>query len=260
MTKNKNQGPQTQNKVTALDYKSPNIPTWCPGCGNFIINSMLAQALAELNLAPHQVALVYDIGCNGNGADKIRGQVVKSLHGRPIPVALGIKLARPELKVIANGGDGGLLWEGVSHLIAAAHRDYPITVLIWDNQIYGLTTGQSSPTTQTGFKTPTYPQGTPYTPIEPVSLMLASKARFVARTYTGDPIHLKETIKQAISFDGFAVVDIRQNCASYNPTNEYYKNRVEKLKEPFKDTAKAIEYAQSQEPVYMGTFRATAQR
>ncbi len=242
-------------KVNPQEYKSPIVPTWCPGCGNYIINSMLMQALSELNYHPHEVVLVYDIGCNGNGADKIRANVVKSLHGRPIPVALGIKYAREDLKVIAIGGDGGLFWEGVAHLIATAQRNEPIVVLAWDNEIYGLTTGQSAPTTKKGYKTPTYPEGTPYEPLNPIALVLSTNAGFVARTYTGDPLHLKETLKEAISYEkGFAFVDILQNCATYNPTVSYYRERVYKVKKPFKTKEEAIRASLSFEKIAIGVL------
>ena len=248
--------PKNKLKPQIADYRSPITPTWCPGCGNYTINAMLMQALVELEIAPYEVVLVYDIGCNGNGADKIRAYTVKTLHGRPIPVAIGIKLARPDLHVIAIGGDGGLLWEGVAHLIAAAQRNENITVLIWDNQIYGLTTGQTAPTTQQGYKTPTYPEGTPFVPLNPISLLLGTNASFIARTYTGDPMHVKDTIKAAISYDkpGLRVVDILQNCATYNPTTGYYRERAEYIKQSPKTKEQALKLANDINKTYLGVF------
>ncbi len=220
-------------KVQITDYNSDITPTWCPGCGNFVINSVLKQALAELNIPPYKATITFDIGCAGNGADKIVANNFKVLHGRAILPAIGIKYANPELTVIAEIGDGGMYWEGAAHWIAASQRNEDITVLVHNNQIYGLTTGQTSPTTEEGYATKTYPHGTVDEPINPIAVSISAGATFVARAWVGEPVHLKEVIKQAILHKGFAIVDILQTCVTWNHLNtlEYYKSKVYKLED-----------------------------
>ena len=251
----------TQTKPT--DYHSEIKPTWCPGCGNWTISFSLMQALADLKLEPHQVALTFDIGCSGNGADKIKTYSFKSLHGRALLPAIGIKYANHQLPVIAMIGDGGMYWEGAAHWTAAAQRNEDITVLVADNQIYGLTTGQTSPTTEVGCPTKTQPEGTLDEPINPIATSIAAGATFVARAWVGDPTHLQTMIKAAINHKGFAIVDILQTCVTFNHVNtlEYYRDRVYKLEEvghDFSNKLKAYQYAEETKKTPLGIFYQTS--
>jgi 2-oxoglutarate ferredoxin oxidoreductase subunit beta len=252
-----------QKKVEISDYTSSIAPTWCPGCGNFVIKTTVIQALVSLKINPWNVVLVYDIGCNGNGADKTNSFAFKSLHGRSIPPALGIKYANKDVQVISMIGDGGAFWEGPEHIVSSAQRNEDITVLVADNQIYALTTGQTSPTTEEGYQTVSYPAGTVDKPLNPIQLALACGATFVARGFVGEPVHLTSLIKQAIKHKGFAFVDILQNCVTYNKLNtvEYYKERIYKLEEEKKyniqDRNDAFSHAVMGEKVAIGVFYKT---
>lgn len=210
------------------DYNSGKKCTWCPGCGNFAIWYMLKQALMELEIDPSRIVIVYDIGCNGNGSNFTHTYGFHGLHGRSIPVAQGIKLANQGLKVIVVTGDGGGLGLGAGHFIHACRRNIDITYLLHDNQIYGLTTGQTSPRSDRGMVTKTSPEGNIEEPVNPISLALVSNASFVARTFSGSPHHLKDTLKEAITHKGFSFVDIMQPCITFNKVNTYawYNERV----------------------------------
>jgi len=207
-------------------------PAWCPGCGNFGILSALKKALVELNLDPHNILLVSGIGQAGKLPHYTKGNVFNSLHGRPLSPATGAKLANRELTVLAFGGDGDGYGEGGNHFIHSARRNHDITYLVHNNQIYGLTKGQTSPTSDIGFITKTTPQGAP-PPINPIALAIAAGAGFVARAFAGDIDYLSSIIKQGINHRGFALIDILQPCVSFNHKNTYqwYKERVYKLEQ-----------------------------
>jgi 2-oxoglutarate ferredoxin oxidoreductase subunit beta len=217
--------------ITAADYNGL-TPAWCPGCGNFGILAAVKKALVELNLDPHDVLLVSGIGQAGKLPHYTKGNVFNSLHGRPLPPAIGAKLANKELTVIAISGDGDGYGEGGNHFIHAARRNHDITYLVHNNQIYGLTKGQTSPTSDIGFVTKTTPQGAP-PPINPMTLAIAAGASFVARAFAGDIEHLSTIIKLGINHRGFALIDILQPCVSFNHKNTYqwYKERVYKLEQ-----------------------------
>ncbi|MBM2824421.1 MAG: pyruvate ferredoxin/flavodoxin oxidoreductase, beta subunit [Dehalococcoidales bacterium] len=205
-------------------------PTWCPGCGNFGILRALNQALVELNIAPHRVLLVSGIGQAGKLPHYTKGNVFNSLHGRPVPPAIGAKIANPELTVIAISGDGDAYGEGGNHFIHAARRNHDITYLVHDNQVYALTKGQASPTSDPGFVTRTTPYGAA-APFNPIALAIVAGASFVARSFAGDVEHLAGMMKMGISHRGFALIDILQPCVSFNHQNTYawYRERVYKL-------------------------------
>ncbi len=209
-------------------YNTKIAPNWCPGCGNFGIWNAYKNALAELNLGPHQVVFTYDIGCSGNMADKLNTYGFKTLHGRTIAVAVGIKLANPNLKVIATGGDGGIFEEGINHLIWAARSNYDITVVMHNNNRFALTTGQPTTTTNEGQQSKTSPFGVIEKDINPIHLALISNAPFVARAYAGNINQLVYILKEAINFNGFAFVEVLQPCVTYNQLNtfEWYSKRV----------------------------------
>jgi 2-oxoglutarate ferredoxin oxidoreductase subunit beta len=232
--------------VTTSDYAGLK-PAWCPGCGNFGILKALNKALTEMDIEPHQVLLVSGIGQAGKLPHYTRGNVFNSLHGRPIPPAIGAKIANSELIVIAVSGDGDAYGEGGNHFLHAARRNHDITYLVHNNQVYGLTKGQASPTSDVGFVTKTTPYGA-VNPVNPIALGIVGGASFVARGYAGDMDHLAGLIKKGIAHRGFALIDILQPCVSFNHKNTYqwYKERVYKLedeKHDSKDRKAALEKA-----------------
>ncbi len=215
--------------VTLSDYAGLQ-PTWCPGCGNFGILKALNQALVELEIEPHRVLMVSGIGQSGKLPHYTRGNVFNSLHGRPLPPAIGAKIANPNLVVIAISGDGDAYGEGGNHFIHAARRNHDITYLVHDNQVYGLTKGQASPTSDVGFITKTTPYGAA-NPVNPIALAIVSGASLVARGFAGDFAHLSGLIKQGITHRGFSLIDILQPCVSFNHKNtfQWYRERVYKI-------------------------------
>ncbi len=215
--------------VTLSDYTGLK-PAWCPGCGNFGILRALNKALVELGIEPHQVLLVSGIGQAGKLPHYTRGNVFNSLHGRAIPPAIGAKIANPDLVVIAISGDGDAYGEGGNHFIHAMRRNHDITYLVHNNQVYGLTKGQASPTSDAGFITKTTPYGAA-TPVNPVALAIVCGASFVSRSFAGDIEHLDSLIKMGITHKGFALIDILQPCVAFNHKNTYswYQERVYKL-------------------------------
>jgi 2-oxoglutarate ferredoxin oxidoreductase subunit beta len=206
------------------DFKTDVFVDWCPGCGNFGILAALQMALAELGLEPHHVVLVSGIGCSGKPPHFVKTYGVHTLHGRPLPFAQGIKIANPELEVIAMGGDGDGLGIGAGHFVNAGRRNVDMAYLIHDNAVYGLTKGQASPTLKLGLKTKSLPKPNINEAVNPIALALITGYTFVARTYAYDTKHLKEIIKQAIKHKGLAFVDILQPCPTYNDINtkEWY--------------------------------------
>jgi 2-oxoglutarate ferredoxin oxidoreductase subunit beta len=215
--------------VTMADYDGLK-PAWCPGCGNFGILAAVKKALVELNLEPHQVLIVSGIGQAGKLPHYTRCNVFNSLHGRPIPPAIGAKIANTELTVIAVSGDGDAYGEGGNHFIHAMRRNHNITYLVHNNQVYALTKGQASPTSDQGFITKTTPYGAS-SPVKPVALAIVAGVSFVSRGFAGDIEHLVSLIKAGISHKGFALIDILQPCVSFNHVNthSWYRQRVYKL-------------------------------
>jgi len=233
--------------VTIADYTGL-TPAWCPGCGNFGILRALNKALVELNLEPHQILLVSGIGQAGKLPHYTRGNVFNSLHGRPLPPAIGAKITNPELTVIAVSGDGDAYGEGGNHFLHAMRRNHDITYLVHNNQVYGLTKGQASPTSDTGFVTKTTPYGAAR-PVNPLALAITAGAGFVARSFSGDIDHLADTIKQGINYKGFALIDILQPCVTFNHTNTFswYRERVYKLGSDYNPTDKFAAFAKAME-------------
>jgi len=230
------------------DYNVKEKQQWCPGCGNFGILAALKGALHELNLQPHQTVIVSGIGCSGKTPHYVNTYGFESLHGRPLPVASGVKLANNKLTVIAVGGDGDGYGIGVGHFVHIMRRNYDLTYIVHDNQLYGLTTGQASPTSQIGMKTKTTPFGVVETPFNPVSTAIMGGASFVARAFAGEPAHMKTIMKEAIGHHGFALVDVLQPCVTFNKINtyEFFQKRCYKLEESGhdpKDKGRALEKA-----------------
>ncbi len=234
--------------VTLKDYAS-NVPiAWCPGCGNFGILDAVKKALVELNLEPHQVLFVSGIGQGPKLPHYTRGNVFNGLHGRTLPAATGAKIANRDLAVIGIDGDGGAYGEGVQHLLAAARRNIDMTYLAHNNQVYGLTKGQASPTSEAGFVTKTTPLGA-IQPLNPLMLALGSDISFLARGFAGDVEHLAGLIKAGVQHRGFSLIDILQPCVSFNHLNTYqwYKQRVYKLDKSYDPSSKEAALAKAQE-------------
>ncbi len=234
--------------ITANAFTTSFLPTWCPGCGDFGIWMSLKQALANLNIGPEDALLIYGIGCHGNMYDWMKTYAVEGLHGRALPVAQGAKLSNHKLPVIAICGDGDCLGEGGNHFIHAAKRNPDITVMIHDNQVYGLTTGQASPTAKAGFKTKSTPEGVTDEPINPLTLGLTAGATFIGRGFAGDAPGLTDLMMKAIEHKGFAVLDILQPCVTFDKVHTYgwYRSRLYPLdKEEYKpdNKLKAFEKA-----------------
>ncbi len=220
-------------------------PQWCPGCGNYLLRNAMIQAFTELNLDPKDVVIVTGIGCSGKANHYINTYGYESIHGRAVAVATGIKLANNKLTVIAEGGDGDGYSEGGNHFLHAFRRNVDITYIVHNNEIYGLTTGQVSPTSPYGAKTKTTPFGNLEYPINPLAVAIAAKASFVARVFVGDLAFTKEIIKEAIKHKGFAFVDVLQPCVSFNKKigYEYWQKRVYKVNHDPKDWNTAMEKA-----------------
>ncbi len=208
--------------------------TWCPGCSNFAILQALKQAvisLSEKGISKENIALTTGIGCHAKIVDYLNLNSFYSLHGRPIATAEGIKLANPDLKVLTLSGDGDSYNEGISHLIYAAKRNIDITVLIHDNRLFALTTGQFTATSPKGLKGRSTPEGCLEEPFNPLELMLASNATFIARGYSAKIEELKNLIIQAIEHKGFSFVEILQPCISFFNSYQFYQERVYELED-----------------------------
>ncbi len=215
------------------DFISGVQNTWCPGCGNFAIQHTMKNVFMERaaeGVDPESLVMVTGIGCHAKIADYFNINSFYTLHGRTLPVATGIKLANRDLTVICHAGDGDALAEGLDHLIFAAKRNIDLTLILHDNRVYGLTTGQYTPTSPTGFRGRSTPRGTTEPPVNPLRLMLAGGATFVARGYTRRMPQLKSLVKAALAHRGFAFIDVLQICASYANLTDYYEKRVYELK------------------------------
>jgi 2-oxoglutarate ferredoxin oxidoreductase subunit beta len=217
----------------AHNFKTDLTIDWCPGCGDFGIVTSITSAMTELNLDPLGVVMVSGIGCSGKTPHYINVAGMHTLHGRAIPYATGVKLANPKLKVLVTGGDGDLMGIGAGHLVAEGRRNSGITIMIYDNEVYGLTKGQAAPTMPLGEKTKSLSKPNIFTRLNPIALALSSGYSFVARGFSFDMKQLKEIIKKAINHPGSAVIDILQPCPTYNNVNtmEWYKERVYKLED-----------------------------
>lgn len=215
--------------MTAHELISRAKNTWCPGCGNFVIQHALKDVLTGMQAEGfplETMVIVTGIGQHGKTFDFMNLNGFYSLHGRTIPVATGIRLSNPDLKVICLTGDGDSYAEGLDHLIFGAKRNLDITVLVHDNRVYGLTTGQYTPTSPHGYHGRSTPGGTKEYPFNPLELMLSSGASFIARGYTHRRDQLKRLIREALVHKGFSFIDVLQICATYNDMSRYYDARV----------------------------------
>jgi 2-oxoglutarate/2-oxoacid ferredoxin oxidoreductase subunit beta len=211
--------------------KSDTKPTWCPGCGDFSVIAAIEMAVKKLKIPSHNVVLVSGIGCSSNLPHFLSSYGFHAIHGRALPVAEGIRWANHELTVIATGGDGDGFGIGCGHFVHTMRRNVDMTYVTMDNQIYGLTTGQASPTSMLGQKTKSTPNGVIEQPIDPIALALASGATYVARGFSGDVKHMAELIQGGIAHKGFAFVDAFSPCVTYNKINtfDFFRQRVYKL-------------------------------
>lgn len=231
-------------------FNSEIRPTWCPGCGNFGMFEALKRAVAQLGWEKHEFSMFWGIGQHGNGADFWDVQGFHALHGRALPPATAFKLTRPDQHVIVEMGDGDGYGLGMGHFIHTVRRNVNLTCIAHDNQIYGLTTGQASPTSDRLMKTPSTPQGVLEMPVNPLGLALAQGATFVARGFAGDLAHLTDLYVKALQHPGFALVDVFQPCVTFNKVNtfQWFRERVYKLEEQDWDTrdrAKALDLSLS---------------
>ncbi len=200
--------------------------TWCPGCPNFMILESVKQAIGELvdtkKFKKEELCFVTDIGCNSKIYDYLNLSGIYGLHGRSLATAEGVYLGNPKLKVLAFQGDGGAYSEGIEHFIHSFRHNFPITLIVHENQAFSLTTGQPTPTTQEEFKSKANPKGENFFPLNPIKLALASGAKFVARCNSKDIVHTKEILQKAMQYKGFSYVEIIQECLIFNPSKEMY--------------------------------------
>ncbi len=243
--------------INIADYNSENAFTWCPGCGNFALQVSLRKALAELNISPSETFIAFDIGCNGNAADKINTYAFKGLHGRAIALATGAHLANRKFTVFADIGDGGCFHEGLDHLVHAIRSNYNITILIHNNENFALTTGQATITTKK--EKPMYglPFGIPERNLNISNFILNLHPSFYARTYSGDPVQMTQIIKEAVQNQGCSVIEIMQLCPSYNKefTPQWATENMKKTEELEKYTPTSFEDAQNllkKDSIYTG--------
>jgi 2-oxoglutarate/2-oxoacid ferredoxin oxidoreductase subunit beta len=221
--------------MSTFDEFEGQKPAWCPGCGNFGILTAFKKAMVELDLEPHQVTLVSGIGQSGKFPHYTRCNTFNGLHGRTLPVATGIRLANHSMRVAAFAGDGDCYGEGGNHWLHAMRRNINIKLFVHDNQVYGLTKGQASPTSLVGMKTPVQPLGVAAEELNPVAVAVAMGCSFVARGFSGDTEQLASIMKLAFEHRGFSLVDIFQPCVSFNHlnTDNWYRQRVYPLEEDY---------------------------
>ena len=219
--------------VTMADLKGKVDPDWCPGCGDFGVLAAVQKALVELQIPNHTVVTISGIGCSSNLPGFINTYGMHTLHGRALAVATGVKMANHDLTVLVTGGDGDGFGIGGNHFIHTMRRNVDLLYIVMDNQIYGLTTGQTSPTSRIGMKTKSMPFGNIEGPVNPISLALAAGATFVARGFSAEQKHLTELIKQGIQHKGFSFLDVFSPCVTYNHDNtfQWLRSRVKKLED-----------------------------
>ena len=234
--------------ATLEDYKG-RVPAWCPGCGNFGILKTFTETMVELGFEPHQFTIVSGIGQAAKLPHYLRCNTFNGLHGRTLPVATAMRLSNHKMPVIAVAGDGDCYAEGGNHLIHAIRRNVNVKLFVHDNQVYGLTKGQASPTSIEGTVTKVQPMGLLSEHLNPMALAIALDCSFVARSFSGDPEHLKSMMKAAMNHKGFALLDIFQPCVTFNKINtfEWYKKRVYHLEETYNPEDKIAAFQRSLE-------------
>jgi 2-oxoglutarate ferredoxin oxidoreductase subunit beta len=219
--------------LTRKDFEGKEWPTWCQGCGNYAILNAIKMALAEQNVAPHEVFIVTGIGCGSKLPHYMKVTGYHTLHGRSLAVVTGARLANHGLRMMTVHGDGDGYGEGLSHFLNAVRRNLNLVDVVQDNRIYGLTKGQYSPTSERGKRTPTSPEGSIEGPVIPLALAISAGATFVSRGYSGEVQHLAWLIGEALQHPGYALVDVLQPCVTWNRgyAYDFYRDRVYKLEE-----------------------------
>lgn len=238
------------------DYRNELRPIWCAGCGDYAVHAALMRALAAQDLPPENVVIASGIGCSSRLPDHVNAYGFHGVHGRALPLATGIKLANPALTVLAVGGDGDGFSIGAGHLPHAARRNIDLTYIVMDNNIYGLTKGQPSPTSPEGLKKKAAPYGTREEPLNPLLMMLAYGTTFVARAFSGQINQMVEIFQAALQHPGFAFVQVLSPCVTYNNTYDHYKQITAPLPTDHdpSDYAAALRLAQITETQYLGLF------
>lgn len=207
--------------ATFKDFRNNVKPNWCPGCGDFSVQAAIQKAAANIGLEPEEVAIITGIGCSGRLSGYVNSYGVHGIHGRSLPLAQGVKMANKDLTVIASGGDGDGYAIGMGHTVHALRRNMNMTYIVMDNQIYGLTKGQTSPSSAPGFVTKSTPKGNIEQNVEPLELALSSGATFVAQGFSSDIKGLTKMLEDAINHDGFSFVNVFSPCVTYNKVNTY---------------------------------------
>jgi 2-oxoglutarate ferredoxin oxidoreductase subunit beta len=253
-------GDQPLVQLKAKDFKGKVDPDWCPGCGDFGVLNCVQKACADLGIQPHQIITISGIGCSSNFPGFFNAYGMHTLHGRALAVATGVKMANHELTVIVTGGDGDGYGIGGNHFTHTARRNVDLNYFVMNNQIYGLTTGQISPTSCVGMVTKSTPFGSVEQPINPITSAIMNGATFVARAFSGDGKHLTELMTKAIQHKGFSLIDIFSPCVTFNHDNDYpfFRERIKKLEDEKHDTSdwkSACEKAMLWgETIYTGLF------
>ena len=247
---------------TPQDYKSEVKPIWCPGCGDYSVLAAVTRAFATTGLENHNTAVVSGIGCSSRIPAYTSVYGFHGVHGRALPVASGLKLARPELTVVVFGGDGDGFSIGGNHFLHACRRNVDLTYVVMDNQVYGMTKGQASPTTEANWcESKLTPEGPGVNPIQPVQLSIACGANFVARGFSGDPNGVAKLIVEAIRHPGFSVVQVMSPCVTFRPEQKGWKSTVHPYgREPTDDPALAMRAALEDDGFGLGIFLAGNRR
>ncbi|GGA39081.1 2-oxoacid:ferredoxin oxidoreductase subunit beta [Paenibacillus physcomitrellae] len=217
--------------ATFKEFRNNVKPNWCPGCGDFSVQAAIQRAAANVGLEPEQLAVISGIGCSGRISGYINAYGLHGIHGRALPIAQGVKLANRDLTVIASGGDGDGFAIGMGHTIHAIRRNINITYIVMDNQIYGLTKGQTSPRSAEGFKTKSTPEGSIESALSPLELALSSGATFVAQSFSSDLKQLTSLIEEGIKHEGFSLINVFSPCVTFNKVNTYdwFKENITNL-------------------------------
>jgi 2-oxoglutarate ferredoxin oxidoreductase subunit beta len=219
--------------IRFTDFKSDKQPTWCPGCGDFGTMNGMMKALAETGNSPDDTFIVAGIGCSGKIGTYMHSYALHGVHGRALPVGIGVKMANPDLEVMVSGGDGDGYSIGAGHFIHAVRRNVDMSYVVMDNRIYGLTKGQASPTSREDFETATTPDGPNQPPVNPKALALAAGATFIAQTFSSNSQRHAEIVQEAIEHDGFGFVNVYSPCVTFNDvdTYDYFRDTIEDLGE-----------------------------
>ncbi len=222
---------------------------WCPGCGDHGILMALKQAIFELELDPEQTMLVSGIGCGSQAPHLVKVYGFHSIHGRAVPVATAMKMVNHKMNVFIIGGDGDGYGIGIAHLLNAARRNYDVTYIVQNNQVYGLTKGQTSPTSEKGFQTKTTPEGVIEPQMRPLAMALASGGTFLARGFAGDIVGLKELIMEGVRHKGFSLIDVLQPCVTFNKVNTYqwFQERTYWLEDEYDPADKCAAFERMEE-------------